>query len=262
MSKKIYGIPVSTPINPAKIDPVVPDEKIARDVAAYMERNPITPESIGARPDYWLPTIAEIGAAPAGFVSGGFQATEVGQIASGLLNVYRTMQDLTIKHVYIEVEANGLELGGGRWLATIYRQHGSLAVVKAIDLIAGYERQTTITNSVVGELEYINPPMSPGVEYRTTERWNGKAVYTMLINCGTMPTAGGTNRIDMPSNINGWIDKVLRATGTDSSGDTIPYSWQGEYITEVSASRSAIYIYSKDDYSDNTADVQIWYTKH
>lgn len=34
------------------------------------------------------------------------------------------------------------------------------------------------------EWEWENPPMIPGVEYRTTERWNGKAVYTVLVNCG------------------------------------------------------------------------------
>ena len=47
MSKKIYGIPVSTPINPAKVKPDVPEEQIASNVAAYMERNPVTPSGIG-----------------------------------------------------------------------------------------------------------------------------------------------------------------------------------------------------------------------
>ncbi|MBR4291673.1 MAG: tail fiber protein [Oscillospiraceae bacterium] len=31
--------------------------------------------------------------------------------------------------------------------------------------------------TVDGETEWLNPPMLPGVEYRTTERWNGKPVY-------------------------------------------------------------------------------------
>lgn len=47
MSRKIYGIPVSTPINPAKVKPDVPEEQIASNVAAYMERNPVTPSGIG-----------------------------------------------------------------------------------------------------------------------------------------------------------------------------------------------------------------------
>ncbi len=32
--------------------------------------------------------------------------------------------------------------------------------------------------------EAENPPMLAGVEYRTTERWNGKAVYCKLVDCG------------------------------------------------------------------------------
>lgn len=35
-----------------------------------------------------------------------------------------------------------------------------------------------------GEWEFENPPMFPGVEYRTTERHDGKPVYVKLVNCG------------------------------------------------------------------------------
>lgn len=35
--------------------------------------------------------------------------------------------------------------------------------------------------------EWVNPPMALGVEYRTTERWNGKVVYTKLIDFGALP---------------------------------------------------------------------------
>lgn len=40
-----------------------------------------------------------------------------------------------------------------------------------------------------GQWEYMNPPMEEGVEYRTTERFNGKPVYAQLFNCGTLPDA-------------------------------------------------------------------------
>ena len=131
---------------------------------------------------------------------------------------------------------------------------------------SAYNRGQMISKAKIGgvwePLEWYNPPMVLGVEYRTTERWNGNPVYTMLINCGTMPTAGATIRTELPSSIYGHIDRMLRASGSDSDGNTIPYSWQGEYITEVSANRSAIYIYAKDDYSSNTAYVRVWYTKN
>ena len=37
--------------------------------------------------------------------------------------------------------------------------------------------------------EYENPPMTAGVEYRTTERYNGKVVYTKLVDCGETGTS-------------------------------------------------------------------------
>jgi len=41
-----------------------------------------------------------------------------------------------------------------------------------------------------GEWEWVNPPMVPGEEYRTTDRYNGKPVYAKCIDCGI--TATGT----------------------------------------------------------------------
>lgn len=40
--------------------------------------------------------------------------------------------------------------------------------------------------------EYENPPMVPGVEYRTTERYDGKPVYYMLVSCGTIASNTAT----------------------------------------------------------------------
>lgn len=61
------------------------------------------------------------------------------------------------------------------------------------DSVVQYIRSVTDNTSLVryrvgSNSEYIveweNPPMVPGVEYRTTERRNGKVVYTKLIDCG------------------------------------------------------------------------------
>ena len=43
------------------------------------------------------------------------------------------------------------------------------------------------------EWEYENPPMVLGVEYRTTERWNGQSVYVKLVDCGQGPATGAMN---------------------------------------------------------------------
>ena len=48
------------------------------------------------------------------------------------------------------------------------------------------------TNSNWTEWEWVNPPMSPGVEYRTTERHNGKAVYVTRLIVGELLNNGVT----------------------------------------------------------------------
>lgn len=44
--------------------------------------------------------------------------------------------------------------------------------------------------TVNGVIEWINPPMVAGTEYRTTERYNQKVVYTKCVNFGALPNAG------------------------------------------------------------------------
>ena len=48
-------------------------------------------------------------------------------------------------------------------------------------------------------LEYINPPMRLGVEYRTTERYLGKPVYVKAINFGAV--AVGMNEVSFMSDV-------------------------------------------------------------
>lgn len=45
--------------------------------------------------------------------------------------------------------------------------------------------------------EWVNPPMLLGVEYKTTERYLGKPVYTQIINCGSMPDIGSEKSISI-----------------------------------------------------------------
>lgn len=40
-----------------------------------------------------------------------------------------------------------------------------------------------------GEWEWVDPPMSPGVEYLTTETWYGAPIYTALFETGTLNEA-------------------------------------------------------------------------
>ena len=56
-------------------------------------------------------------------------------------------------------------------------------------------------------LEYINPEMDIGVEYRTTERYFGKPVYVKVVNFGALPNAGIKDVEHGLTNVSSvWID--------------------------------------------------------
>lgn len=50
-------------------------------------------------------------------------------------------------------------------------------------------------------MEYLNPPMLLGVEYRTTERYLGKPVYAQLVNMGAAPSPGTSKFINISNAI-------------------------------------------------------------
>lgn len=129
------------------------------------------------------------------------------------------------------------------------------AVIQEAHQQDGYGVNTLTRAYIGGEWtpwEYINPPMLLGVEYRTTERYMGKPVYTKLVDCGTIQTkvfAHGCAAIT-----------VVRCCGTTSMGTTIPYRWNDNYLS-VSADRTNIHICTNTDFSSQTCSVQLWYTK-
>jgi len=49
---------------------------------------------------------------------------------------------------------------------------------------------TPDNEEVICYADWLNPPMIPGVEYRTTERVGLKPVYQMIVNCGNLPSKG------------------------------------------------------------------------
>ena len=116
-----------------------------------------------------------------------------------------------------------------------------------------------------GEWGWENPPMIPGVEYRTTERWNGKVVYTKLVPVGYLPNNSNLFIED------DWTStKVIRAIGQTDGGHNSPFpaKWQenvnGSLQTkEISllVETWGICIGTNFDASSTSATIQLWYTK-
>ena len=119
-----------------------------------------------------------------------------------------------------------------------------------------------IQNGVPREWEYINPPMSAGVEYRTTQRYLGKPVYTKLVNLGTLPGVAGGKRINHGAAAN----QIIRVTGASSDGHAIPYPYGPESpMIWIGATETQVVVVTANrsdaDYSKLTGTAQIWYTK-
>lgn len=73
---------------------------------------------------------------------------------------------------------------------------------------------------VNGVKEWINPPMEPGVEYRTTELWNGKPVYRQLVVQSFSSDVGNaTGFADVNFSHKVYFVNIVRANIAATGGD-------------------------------------------
>lgn len=108
-----------------------------------------------------------------------------------------------------------------------------------------------------GAWEFVKVPMDLGVEYRTTERYLGKPVYAKAVDFGALPNAT-TKTVTWAAA--GEVSAVLSVEATGSQGDPVGLgaSLSG---TELTATKTTLYVKSSGDYSSNTAVFRLKYTK-
>ena len=121
------------------------------------------------------------------------------------------------------------------------------------------------------EYEWSNPPMMLDVEYRTTERYMGKPVYTKLLDFGTLPSNNKQKWVSYELTVKTFIRVEGKADFTcfprigsfgGTCGQDRSLAAIGVYVGQDSVpGRIAIGIYSDMVSTDKTATVQLWYTK-
>lgn len=123
--------------------------------------------------------------------------------------------------------------------------------VKANIYVYKYHPSQTDTNGWY----YDNPPMTDGVEYRTTERYNGRLVYAKLVNMGKL-TAGGVTKVDVSLG-----SKIIRyAANNDWAG--VPMDEETGYEIRVKkVCPTYIEMVSGASNTNATARVLVWYLK-
>lgn len=88
-------------------------------------------------------------------------------------------------------------------------------------------------------VEWVNPPMQLGVEYRTTERFLGKPVYVRLINCGSAPS-NSLKKFDTGLDYT-VIDRRLTPTGNMYASSTDNFSIPCETTNVVSENLNIVH---------------------
>ena len=94
--------------------------------------------------------------------------------------------------------------------------------------------------------------MYAGVEYRTTELWRGKPVYTKLIDCGAI-----ADKKEIAHGVS--ATNILRYSGT-MSDLPMPVFINEYYQAQASITNTAIILHVTG-YTGYPATVQLWYTK-
>lgn len=126
-------------------------------------------------------------------------------------------------------------------------------------------------NGVFQPWEYEDPELMLGVEYRTTERYNGKPVYTMAVDCKSGPTAGNATATYIGIGETVAAENVISVDAFCGGGYTIPpgshYPSIGLYATAKPSvgispkNQITVYVATSEDVSSQHIYAVIKYTK-
>ena len=120
-------------------------------------------------------------------------------------------------------------------------------------------RRVRLDNGVWQEWEFVNPPMVLGVEYRTTERFNGLPVFTRFVTLGV--AASGESSVQWHEDASA---SPLRQTARFYA-QTLPFfDSAGNRTLEIRLIGNAAHIYCNSSWvvnSNNPIWMQVWYVK-
>lgn len=106
-------------------------------------------------------------------------------------------------------------ISGSRMIGTIMKTDNNWGVVTLVSYEYHYKKIVIVKyNGTWGPIQYDNPPLIFGVEYCTTERYNGEIVYTKMLNLGS---ASNGKSVDTGHG------KIFRHSGSLNENHSLPY---------------------------------------
>lgn len=182
----------------------------AADVGARPNSWMPTASDVGARANTWLPTIAEIGAAPAGYGLG----ENIGNVAPSSDNGQYDANEITTSGWW-RAKTNCPMASWWSILNIAHSDNYATQYAFAYLEVSGEDSGTVLKRykykGTWHPWEYVNPPMKPDVEYRTTERFYNKPVYWKLVDVGALPNVSSITVEHKISNIEYLVHTSLTA---------------------------------------------------
>lgn len=219
----------------------------------------VTASQVGARPNTWLPTPEEIGAALTGYGlgTGGVYPSSLGLTGCAIARGGFYRWDTKTEDAPF---ANGAML--------VLPRNKDSAAFQIACCASGADKGTIAVRvysaSAASEWEYINPPMVTGTEYRTTKRVAGNVVYTKRFSFGTLPKET-SRRVQIPGYTNAYsmqnIKFIAKSNTADNSMQLAYGADPGFFVEETSPGVINVVVNTNGDFSGYTGYVTIEYTK-
>ena len=168
---------------------------------------------------------SDVGAAPTGYGLGEtttkyFPASE--NELENILDAIIESMPIGATGFYRILDNEGTIWEGGTMIATVHKLDDAYVTVDFSGYIHNTKRLCKTKNGGNWHsLEWVNPPLTTGVEYRTTERFMGYPVYAQLVNCGTQRADKNT---DVPIGVQ---TRVVRFNGY------VGYNGQYDYTVQT-----------------------------
>ena len=213
------------------------DNAVAR-IVATSGTGAITPDAIGA--------------APAGFGLG-TQGKAITDLNDATLNGWYYFGGGTLN---TPTGISNSEYGSALVVSRDGNSKTQYYTASNVGTTVGYDAVRYMIGGIWQPWEYVNPPMQLGIEYRTTERYNGNPVYAKLVDCGVMPN----NTVKTIGNVMPNIEDICLLVGSMRTGAGGAFLALNSEVTVNNAGPN-IQITTTTDYSSWNLIVLVKYTK-
>ncbi len=205
---------------------------------------------------------ADVGAAPAGYVRGSYDVGDDDELDAKLIEVVSGMSNYSSAIITLNHTSAYMTIGGGTWFYHIDKTTNNYVSIRAYhyDGAGVTTASRSINSGALQPWEWDNPPMRLDIEYRTTERYMGKPVYTKLVDFGALPNA--TSKIIEYSTDTSC--RLISAIGNVRGTEAILPSALGPETSQqvfIGGNGNTVWVVTYQDYTNTAAYMRVKYIK-